>query len=235
MDIRKFGSYISKLRKENDLTQSQLADILNVTRQAVSKWELGDSFPDISLLPRLSEVFNVTVDQIINYGEPYRDENRIISLILKGTPDKVAEMLKHKELSVESVVNLAPLLKASTLGIISEGFAKHGIDIRHVVELAIYMNEEELTNLMKKASLDNLDGNMLEKFLPFIDAESKDILFTKIISGELSASLMVVLLPYLDTAKYSTLIEAAVMEGHLDITILKLLQIRDKDSLLRMR
>ncbi|WP_374992218.1 helix-turn-helix transcriptional regulator [Paenibacillus sp. LHD-38] len=47
MDIKKFGAYISKLRKEHDLTQSKLAESLNVTRQAVSKWEMGDSFPDI--------------------------------------------------------------------------------------------------------------------------------------------------------------------------------------------
>ena len=75
MDMRKFGASISKLRKEHDLTQSQLADRLNVTRQAVSKWEMGDSFPDISLLPRLAVTFNVTVDRLIHYGLPCSDDS----------------------------------------------------------------------------------------------------------------------------------------------------------------
>lgn len=224
MDKRKFGAYISKLRKGNDLTQSQLADILNVTRQAVSKWEMGDSFPDISLLPHLSDVFNVTVDQILNYGEPGRDENRIMLQLLKGMPEKVAEMLEKNELQVDSVINIAPILKASTLGIISEGFTKHGIDIKHVVELATYMNEAELSNLLKKTSLDNLDEKMLEKFTPFLDEEAKDIIFTKIINSELNSSLLEVLIPYLDSSKYTSLIEAAVLEGELDADILKLLQ-----------
>lgn len=122
MDTRKFGAYISKLRKEKDLTQSQLADLLNVTRQAVSKWEMGDSFPDIALLPHLADIFHVTVDQILNYGEPSREENRMMHHILKGMPEKVAEMLENQELRADSVVHVAPLLKASTLGVISEGF-----------------------------------------------------------------------------------------------------------------
>jgi len=223
MDIRKFGAYISKLRKEHDLTQSQLADILNVTRQAVSKWEMGDSFPDISLLPHLADVFHVTVDQILNNGEPSREENRMMYHILQGMPEKVADMLKNKELPADSVVHIAPLLKASTLGVISEGFAKHGIDIQHVARLATYMNEAELTHLLKKASLDHLDERMLEKFVPFLDEESKGILFAKIINNELHSSLLEVLIPYLDSAKYDQLIEAAILEGELDVNFLKLL------------
>lgn len=48
-DIRAFGAYIARLRKNMDLTQLKLSDRLNVTRQAVSKWEMGDSFHDIVL------------------------------------------------------------------------------------------------------------------------------------------------------------------------------------------
>ena len=46
-DIKKFGAYTSKLRKKADMTQSELAERLNLTRQAISKYECGDSFPDI--------------------------------------------------------------------------------------------------------------------------------------------------------------------------------------------
>ncbi|CAG7618108.1 helix-turn-helix transcriptional regulator [Paenibacillus allorhizosphaerae] len=222
MDMRKFGAAISKLRKHKDLTQSQLADLLNVTRQAVSKWEMGDSFPDISLLPHLSAVFGVTVDRLLHYGEPGQAENEIMIHVASGNPDMVADMLQVGELPVVSIVNVAPMLKASTLELISEGLGQHGIDIKHVVELAAYMNETGLSNLLKRASYDQLDETMLERFIPFLDKESVNMIFAKIIDGELSGSLLAVMLPYLDGSMHS-LIDAAVMEGQVDADILRVM------------
>src|SRR5690242_19731502 len=56
---------IAQLRKNKVVTQSELADYLGVSFQSVSKWENGTTMPDISLLPRLSEYFNVSVDEIL--------------------------------------------------------------------------------------------------------------------------------------------------------------------------
>lgn len=65
MNRKKIGEYISFLRKKNNLTQEELAKKIYVTRQAVSKWEQGKSIPDSSSLERLSEVFNVPVENFI--------------------------------------------------------------------------------------------------------------------------------------------------------------------------
>ena len=59
------GSNIMTLRKANGLTQEQLASALGISFQAVSKWETGNSCPDISTLPLLADLFSVTVDQLI--------------------------------------------------------------------------------------------------------------------------------------------------------------------------
>lgn len=56
---------IKKLRKEKGITQNQLADALGVTDKAVSKWEVGEANPDISLLVKISEIFGVTVDYLL--------------------------------------------------------------------------------------------------------------------------------------------------------------------------
>lgn len=64
------GSNIMRLRKENDLTQEQLANGLGITYQAVSKWETGVSSPDISMLPLLADVFEVSIDELFGRGEP---------------------------------------------------------------------------------------------------------------------------------------------------------------------
>jgi len=56
---------IAKLRKDKGITQSELADYLGISFQSVSKWENGTTMPDIALLPKLSEYFQVSVDEIL--------------------------------------------------------------------------------------------------------------------------------------------------------------------------
>ena len=60
-----FGEKIHLLRKQNSLTQEQLAERLTITRQTVSKWELGESEPDVTYLIQLSEIFQVTTDYLL--------------------------------------------------------------------------------------------------------------------------------------------------------------------------
>ena len=65
MNPKAFGSVITALRKKNKMTQADLAKKLLVTDKAVSKWETGLGFPEITLLPSIAEVFGVTVDYLI--------------------------------------------------------------------------------------------------------------------------------------------------------------------------
>ncbi len=60
------GKNIRRFRKSLGLTQSQLAERLGVTSQAVSKWETAHSAPDISLLPVLAEILRVTIDELMS-------------------------------------------------------------------------------------------------------------------------------------------------------------------------
>lgn len=62
------GKNIKVIRSSANMTQDQLAEQLNVTRQAVSSWENGRTEPDIETLQKISEVLNVTVEELI-YGE----------------------------------------------------------------------------------------------------------------------------------------------------------------------
>lgn len=59
------GDKIKMLRRKRKLTQSQLANELNVTAQAVSKWEKGLSYPDIETIIKISELFDVTTDYLL--------------------------------------------------------------------------------------------------------------------------------------------------------------------------
>lgn len=60
-----FGENLKKLRKSKDLTQEALADFLGMSFQAISKWERGDTYPDITMLPIIASFFGVTVDSLL--------------------------------------------------------------------------------------------------------------------------------------------------------------------------
>ena len=64
-----FSEKLAVLRKNKGLTQKSLAEKLNVSRQAVAKWESGQAYPDISNLIQISNLMNVTVDYLVRDGE----------------------------------------------------------------------------------------------------------------------------------------------------------------------
>ncbi|WP_313071563.1 helix-turn-helix transcriptional regulator [Lacrimispora sp.] len=65
MENRKIGAVIRTLRQEKSMTQKQLADQLNISDKAVSKWERGQGLPDISLIPNLTEVLGVDMENLL--------------------------------------------------------------------------------------------------------------------------------------------------------------------------
>ena len=60
---------IKKYRKAHEMTQEALATVLNVSPQSISKWECGDGYPDITLLPSIANYFEITVDELIGNDE----------------------------------------------------------------------------------------------------------------------------------------------------------------------
>jgi len=59
------GEKIQRLRKQRSISQEQLAEQMNITRQAVSKWELGESIPDVENIVRLSTILEVSTDYLL--------------------------------------------------------------------------------------------------------------------------------------------------------------------------
>lgn len=74
MDSNKMGAFIAQVRKERGLTQLELAQKINVTDKAVSKWERGVGFPDIKIIEALAKALGVSVSELMN-GE--RMENAV--------------------------------------------------------------------------------------------------------------------------------------------------------------
>ena len=76
MNNLNFSDNIIQLRHNKKITQEQLADFVGVTKASVSKWETGQSLPDILILPRLAAFFDVTIDELLGY-KPQLDKEQI--------------------------------------------------------------------------------------------------------------------------------------------------------------
>ena len=80
MSNKSIGEMISSLRKEKGMTQNDLAEKMNVTDKAVSKWERNLSCPDVNSIPKLAEVLGTTVEELLNAQS--KKENSKISEIV---------------------------------------------------------------------------------------------------------------------------------------------------------
>ena len=80
MDNLKIGNYIKELRNKNNLTQKELALKLNISFQAVSKWENGETLPDTAILLDLADILNTSVDLILNGGTYLNDKRKMINV-----------------------------------------------------------------------------------------------------------------------------------------------------------
>lgn len=69
-----FNNRLYQLRKQKGLSQEELANKLNVSRQTISKWELGDSTPDMEKLATISDFFEVSLDELVMGKEPPQQE-----------------------------------------------------------------------------------------------------------------------------------------------------------------
>lgn len=72
----KISERIKEYRKVNNLTQSEFASMLYVSKQAVSKWENENGSPDVSLYPKLAELFNISVDELMGVNVPKKQNSR---------------------------------------------------------------------------------------------------------------------------------------------------------------
>ncbi|MDQ0111864.1 LamG-like jellyroll fold domain-containing protein [Paenibacillus harenae] len=138
MDYSKnISERIGKLRKQSGLTQEQLALRLGVTYQAVSKWENGQSCPDISLLPRLSDVFRVSLDDL--FGRSLRNadlrKGLIAEYLFQGDAKDSSGQERHG-----TVIGAA--LCEDRFGRPNNAYSFDGQDDYIVVEKAPLLNEE---------------------------------------------------------------------------------------------
>ena len=115
MDQEKIGKFIQKLRKEKELTQQELANKLNVTDRAVSKWETGRGLPDLSIIKTLCEELDISINELLS-GEKLNKKE--YNEKLEENIEKTIEYTNDKIKSIKNKINITLIVIGTIISII---------------------------------------------------------------------------------------------------------------------
>ena len=131
------GNKIMELRKKNNLSQEVLAEKVGVARQTISKWELGETSPDLKQSKELSQIFNVSLDELV--------DNDIKDILIERTSntEKLASLI-IKILKYIGIAFLIFLIIDIIAFILFVGIRKSSIaSVRQSVEMICILNEQD--------------------------------------------------------------------------------------------
>jgi len=155
-DTKKFGAYVAWRRKNADLTQSELAKKLCLTRQAISKYEVGDSFPDILILVQMAETFNVSLDDLINSGNPTKGEVKII----KNDPD----------IDISHIISLLQYLYDDGILQVVSTAKYSSLDDELLEKIIPFLDASSKEAILKKIIEDECDWHLIRALLPYMES-----------------------------------------------------------------
>lgn len=193
------GKTIADYRKAANMTQSEVADKLGVTYQAVSKWERDESLPDITMLPKIADLFNISIDTLLRGSFEMKEEKEVETakqIIEEATESEAVKdedskeetdltdtIFNEVEQDIEDTFNnvgslleqLAPLMKPNQLDRVVSKLSKVDKKFNKVYP---FLKRERMSELIEMTPLDELE---LDELLPFLNSAQRDLLIKKIV------------------------------------------------------
>ncbi len=156
MDKAKTGLLIREARKNKNLTQSELGDMLGVTNKAISRWENGDSFPDIGVLEELSNVLDLKIQDLV-VGEIIEDDQEHDKRALAEIVHIAKMQVREKRRKIfEQLVLFASIACALISGIVGmKGICMSAPDIAYYVLLGFSLSVVVLYIISNEKSVPN--------------------------------------------------------------------------------
>ena len=146
MDNEKFGNFIKSLRKEKKLTQKELGEKLNITDKAISKWERGLSFPDITMLNSLASFFEIDVSELLN-GEKGIKKEVDIEKVIEETIENYKNLAEKRQIKIKKIKKIIGIISIIilTLSLLIQGaylyvLRKHNFE--YVIDILEYIMNE---------------------------------------------------------------------------------------------
>ena len=152
MDQKKIGGFLKELRNEKNVTQEQLAEVLNVSGRTVSRWETGNNMPDISILVDIADYYDVSISEIINgerKSEIMEKEVKETVLSLSDYAEAINKKIKGRllVLTVIAIVGMIAFVAIESTGLDTPGSiyekiasAGLGLDFGMLIVLAMYLS-----------------------------------------------------------------------------------------------
>lgn len=110
MNTKEFGKFLTELRKEKGYTQIQLAEMLNVTDKAISRWETGKNYPDIEMFQNLSNVLGISISELLE-GKRIAKEQ----LFKKSEEQVVKQIKKNKKMAKKYIIIIIAIATIFTM------------------------------------------------------------------------------------------------------------------------
>ncbi len=241
-DMRKTGAYISFLRRQENLTQAELAERLGISYQAVSSWERGASMPDISKLLDLAHTLHTTVDALLA-GESKKTENEAACGDCAAEPaveeapraqeeesaaqaethvgggpgvDSFMNMSRHIIKNARSQLEKAQrrLKDKSGLNALAERFESDG-DIELLRNLAPHLSKEALTELAERCDF-NDDKEILTELAPFLPRDVMSDIVSRCDFSD-NAELLTELAPFLSKEALNDVVSRCDFEDNAEL------------------
>ncbi|MEE0264051.1 MAG: helix-turn-helix transcriptional regulator [Acutalibacteraceae bacterium] len=112
-----FNNKLYQLRKQKGFSQEELANRLNVSRQTISKWEIGDSTPDLEKLVAISDLFDVSLDSLVKgkEEEPQRADEPVKSELISVLNEKV--LTSENKVKAKNIVKIIAIIAGIVIAV----------------------------------------------------------------------------------------------------------------------
>ena len=246
-DMRKIGKRIAELRKSKNITQMALADMMGISFQAVSNWERGESMPDISKLGELSEIFGVSIDDIlcnkraaeiveeISAGEKPSDitPEELTETVPLMAPRQAEESIKENKnkMTISQLAALAPYMNGDDLGEIAVGLAKNGGSLEDVAALAPFMNEDDLGEVVRELAKSGGSLKDVAALAPYMNGDDLGEIAGELAKNGGSLEDIAALVPYMDEDDIGEIAKEKLKNGGTLEDIVALAPFMDDDDI----
>jgi transcriptional regulator with XRE-family HTH domain len=199
-DMMKVGKTISTLRKEKNMTQMELADKLNISFQAVSNWERGQTMPDISKLGELADIFGVTIDELLGS----KKGAQVVENIIRELP--------VEELTAEEFLEMAPLVRPKQAERLWESVQAE-VTLKDLVRAAPFLSESTLDSLARDAVKRDRSFESLMGLLPHLSQDTVDDCVQQVLAEGLNIKKVIMAAPFLSRESIECLADRVLKEG----------------------
>lgn len=200
-DMQHVSKTITALRKARNMTQMELADRLNISFQAVSNWERGQTMPDIAKLGELAEIFGVTIDELLGN----KRSAQVVEKLIREEPIR-------EEISAEEFLNVAPLVKPSQAEKLWENVSAD-ISMKDLAMAAPFISESVLDDLAVRAAQREKSFESLAGLLPFISRKAIDKCMETVLMDGLDIQKIIAAAPFVGKETLGLLADRIVKEG----------------------